>query len=100
MNRSDYHNLRRKKFAELCKSRVDSAYEYYRSLSDEDKQISEFAFACKLCKHMSISMSIARNTTNNLIAEYNIEFCKHKKIAPSFRIYWTKSFCESKSNYL
>ena len=84
MNIKEYHNLRRKKFAELCKNRVDEAYEYYRSLSDEEKQISEFTFASKLCKHMCISRGIARNVTSHLIAEYNIEFCKYKKSAPSF----------------
>jgi hypothetical protein len=84
MTRADYHNERRKKFAELRKTRTDIAYEYYCQLSDEDKQISEFAFACKLCKHMCVSMSIARHVTTDLIDEYNIEFCKHKKISPSF----------------
>lgn len=56
MNRTEYHNTRRKKFAELCKKRVDEAYEFYCALSDEEKQISEFTFASKLCKHMCISM--------------------------------------------
>lgn len=84
MTRSEYHNERRKKFAELCKNRVDSAYEFYCALSDEDKQISEFTFACKLCKHMCISRGIARNVTSHLIAEYHIEFVKYKKSAPSF----------------
>ncbi len=84
MTRKEYHNLRRKKFAELRKNRVDAAYEFYCSLSDEDKQIAEFTFACKLAKHMSISMGIARHVTTTLIEEYNIEFCKHKKSAPSF----------------
>lgn len=84
MTRAEYHNQRRKKFAELRQKRVDTAYEFYCSLSDEEKQISTFAFARKLCKHMCISMSISRNTTNQLIDEYNIEFCKHKKSAPSF----------------
>ena len=83
MNITEYHNLRRKKFAELCKSRVDEAYEYYCSLSDEDQQISEFTFASKLAKHMCISMGIARNVTSHLIAEYKVEFVKYKKSAPS-----------------
>lgn len=83
MNITEYHNLRRKKFAELCKNRVDSAYEYYRSLSDEEKQISEFTFASKLAKHMCISMGIARNVTSHLIAEYKIEFCKYKNSSHS-----------------
>ncbi len=56
MTRLEYHAKRRKKFAELRKNRIDSAYEYYCSLSDEDQQISEFTFACKLAAHMSISM--------------------------------------------
>lgn len=56
MNRLEYHNSRRKKFAELRKKRTDSAYEYYCSLSDEDKQISELAFARKIAAHMSISI--------------------------------------------
>jgi hypothetical protein len=84
MTRSEYHTTRRKKYAELRKNRIDSAYEYFCQLSDEEKQISEFAFARKLCKHMCISMGIARHTTTALIAEYNIEFCKNKQSVPSF----------------
>lgn len=84
MTRLEYHNRRRKKLAEMKKSRVDAAYEYYCSLSDEDKQISEFIFACNLAKHLCISHGIARSTTSNLIAEYHIEFCKYKKRNPSF----------------
>lgn len=84
MNMQEYHNIRRKKFAELKKKRVDSAYEYYCALSDEDKLISEFTFVRKIAKHLCLSMGIARNTTSNLIAEYNIEFCKYKKRVPSF----------------
>ena len=84
MNRTEYHARRRKKFAELRKSRVDAAYEYYCSLSDEDKQIAESTFACKLAKHLGLSLGVARSTTSNLIAEYHIEFCKCKKSAPSF----------------
>ena len=83
MNSLEYHNIRRKKFAELNKSRVDAAYEYYCSLSEEDKQIAEFTFACKLAKHLCLSIGIARMCTTNLIAEYNIEFCKWKKSSPS-----------------
>ena len=78
MTRLEYHNLRRKKFAELNKKRVDAAYEYYCSLSDEDKQIAEFTFVCKIAKHFCISIGIARKCTTNLIAEYHIEFCKYK----------------------
>lgn len=84
MNIKDYHDKRRKKYAELRKSRVDSAYEYYCSLSDESKLISEFTFACQLAKHMSTSLGIARHITTTLIEEYHIEFCKYKKSAPSF----------------
>lgn len=84
MNRTEYHASRRKKFAELNKKRVDAAYEYYCSLSDEDKQLSECTFACKLAKHLCLSMGIARMCTTNLIAEYNIEFCKYKKSSTSF----------------
>jgi len=78
MNRLEYHNIRRKKFAELCKKRVDTAYEYYCSLSDEDKQISKNAFTRQLAKHFGLSMGIARNVTNNLIAEYKVEFVRYK----------------------
>ena len=80
----EYHTIRRKKFAELKKKRVDSAYEYYCSLSDEDKQIAEFTFACNLAKHLGLSIGIARMCTTNLIAEYNIAFCKNKTSNPSF----------------
>ncbi len=97
MNMKEYHTTRRKKFAELNKSRVDAAYEYYCSLSDEDKQIAEFTFACKLAKHLCVSISIARMCTTNLIAEYNIEFCKNKNKSNSFRICWTSSLSEVKS---
>ena len=84
MNMKEYHTTRRKKFAELNKHRVDAAFEYYCSLSDEDKQLSEFTFASKLAKHLCLSMGIARMCTSNLIAEYNIEFCKNKTSVPSF----------------
>jgi len=83
MTRTEYHARRRKKLAEMKKSRVDAAYEYYCSLSEEEKQISEFTFACNLAKHLCISHGVARSTTSNLIAEYHIEFCKWKKRAPS-----------------
>lgn len=78
MNRSEYHNIRRKKFAELAKNRVDAAYEFYCQLSDEEKQISKHAFSRKLANHLSIGTGIARNVTNNLIAEYKVEFVKYK----------------------
>ena len=78
MNMQEYHNIRRKKFAELCKKRVDTAYEYYCSLSDEDKQISKNAIARQLAKHFGLSVGIARNVTNNLIAEYKVEFVRYK----------------------
>ena len=68
----------------MTKKRVDAAYEYYCALSDEDKQIAEFTFACKLAKHLCLSISIARMCTTYLIAEYNIEFCKNKTSNPSF----------------
>ena len=84
MTRTEYHNIRRKKFAELNKNRVDAAYEYYCSLSEEDQQISEFTFACNLAKHLCISHGVARSTTTNLIAEYQVEFCKWKKSNQSF----------------
>lgn len=83
MTRTEYHDKRRKKFAELCKSRVDAAYEYFCSLSDEEKLIAEFTFASKLAKHLGLSLGIARNTTSKLIAEYHIEFCKRKPSNPS-----------------
>jgi hypothetical protein len=78
MNRTEYHNTRRKKFADLGKNRVDSAYEYYCQLSDEEKQISKHAFSRKLANHLSIGTGVARNVTNNLIAEYKVEFVKYK----------------------
>ena len=84
MTRQDYHNTRRKKYAELRTNRVETAYEYYCSLSDEDKQIAEFTFACKLAKHLCLSIGVARNCTTNLIAEYNVQFCKNKTSTPSF----------------
>ncbi len=84
MTRTEYHNQRRKKFAELRKNRVDTAYEFYCSLSDEDKQIAEFTFACKLAAHMGVSMRIARHVTTTLIEEYKVEFVKHKRSAPSY----------------
>lgn len=74
----EYHTIRRKKFAELNKNRVDDAVEYYCALSDEDKQISKNAFACQLAKHFGLSISSARNVTNNLIAEYKVEFVRYK----------------------
>ena len=80
----EYHNIRRKKFAELNKKRVDDAYEYYCALSEEDHQIAEYTFVCKIAKHFCISIGIARKCTTNLIAEYHIEFCKYKKNTPSF----------------
>lgn len=78
MNRVEYHNIRRKKFADLGKNRVDAAYEYYCALSDEDKQISKHAFSRKLATHLSIGTGIARNVTSNLIAEYKVEFVRYK----------------------
>ena len=84
MTRTEYHASRRKKFAELRKNRVDAAYEFYCALSDEDKQIAEFTFVCKLAKHLCLSIGVARNCTTNLIAEYNIQFCKYKTSKPSF----------------
>ena len=84
MNRTEYHARRRKKFAELKKKRVDAAFEYYCSLSEEEKQIAEFTFVRKIAKHLCISLGVARSTTSNLIAEYKIEFCKYKKSNPSF----------------
>lgn len=84
MNRSAYHDERRKKYAELRKNRIDSAYEYFCQLSAEDKLCAEFTFAKKLAKHMCISMGVARYTTTDLIDEYHIEFCKNKSSNPSF----------------
>lgn len=78
MNRTEYHNIRRKKFAELGKNRVDAAYEYYCQLSEEDKYISKLTFSRKLANHLSIGLGAARNVTNNLIAEYKVEFVKNK----------------------
>ena len=97
MTRTEYHNIRRKKFAELTKKRVDAAYEYYCSLSEEEKQIAEFTFACNLAKHLCISHSVARSTTTNLIAEYNIEFCKWKKRAQSFGFTGKKHSAETRA---
>ena len=79
MTREKYHDERRKKYAELHKNRVDSALEYYCSLTDEEKQISKHAFSRKLATHLSIGTGVARNVTNNLIAEYKVEFCKYKQ---------------------
>ena len=84
MNMKEYHTIRRKKLAELNKNRVDAAYEYYCSLSEEEKQIAEFTFASKLAKHLGLRLGVARSTTSNLIAEYHIEFCKYKTSNPSF----------------
>lgn len=84
MTRLEYHNIRRRKFAEMKKKRVDAAYEYYCSLSEEEKLIAEATFARKLAKHLCISLGVARSTTSNLIAEYHIEFCKYKTSNPSF----------------
>ena len=92
MTRQEYHAIRRKKFAELRKNRVDAAYEFYCALSDEDKQIAEYTFVCKIAKHFCLSIGIARKTVSNLIAEYHIEFCKYKHSSPSFRIYWEEAF--------
>lgn len=78
MNRTEYHAIRRRKFAELAKNRVDDAHDYYCQLSDEEKQISKHAFSRKLANHLSIGTGIARNVTNNLIAEYKISFVKYK----------------------
>lgn len=78
MNQIEYHSTRRKKYAELRKNRIDSAYEYYCQLSDEEKQISKHAFSRKLANHLSIGTGVARNVTNNLIAEYKVEFVKNK----------------------
>ena len=97
MNRIEYHNLRRKKFAELNKKRVDAAYEYYCSLSDEDKQIAEYTFVRKIAKHFCISIGIARKCTTNLIAEYHIEFCKYKHSCPSFGFTGKKHSDETKA---
>lgn len=97
MTRTEYHNIRRKKFAELKKKRADDAYEYYCSLSDEDKQIAAFTFACNLAKHLGLSHSVARSTTTNLIAEYNIEFCKWKKSAQSFGFTGKKHSAETRA---
>ena len=94
----EYHTTRRKKFAELNKSRVDAAYEYYCSLSDEDKQLSEFTFASKIAKHLCVSIGIARKCTTNLIAEYKIEFCKYKHSSrPSFGFTGKKHSDETKA---
>jgi hypothetical protein len=97
MTRTEYYNLRRKKFAKLKKNRVDAAYEYYCSLSEEEKLIAEFTFASKLAKHLGLSLGIARNTTSNLIAEYQIEFCKRKPSNPSFGFAGKKHSAETRA---
>lgn len=74
----------RKHYADLMKNRTDAAYEYYCSLSDEEKQLSEFTFACQIAKHLGLSISIARRVTANLIAEYHVEFIKNKHKAMSY----------------
>jgi hypothetical protein len=93
----EYHNSRRKKFAELKKKRVDAAYEYYCSLSEEDKQIAEFTFVRKLAKHLCISHGIARMCTTNLIAEYKVEFVRYKMSSHSRGFTGKKHSAETKA---
>lgn len=88
MNMKEFHAKRRAKLAELLKNKVDTAYEYYCSLTDEEKLISELEFARKLVKHMSMKISTARKYAGYLVAEYHVEFCKNKKSHPSYRICW------------
>lgn len=88
MNRHEFIDKRRKKFEELKKLRVDSAYEFYCSLTDEEKQISELEFARKLVKHMGLKISTARKYTGYLVVEYHVEFFKYKMRRPSYRICW------------
>lgn len=97
MNREKYHDRRRKKFAELRTNRVDSAYEYYCSLSDEEKQISKHAFSRKLANHLSIGTGVARNVTNNLIAEYKVEFVKYKMSSHSLGFTGKKHSAETRA---
>lgn len=97
MNRTEYHNQRRKKFAELAKNRVDDAHDFYCQLSDEDKQISKHAFSRKLANHLSIGMGIARNVTNTLIAEYKVEFCKYKMSSHSHGFTGKKHSAETRA---
>lgn len=84
MNRQDFHKARRKKLAELLKNRIDAAFEYYCSLSDEEKLISELEFARKLAKHMNLKISTARKYTGCIVLEYLVEFCKNKKSRASY----------------
>lgn len=88
MNRQEFLDKRRKKFEEIKKNKVDTAYELYLSLSDEEKQISELEFARKLVKHMSMKISTARKYAGYLVLEYHVEFCKYKMRRPSYRICW------------
>ena len=88
MNRQEFLDKRRKKFEELKKNIVDAAYEYYCSLTDEEKLISELEFARKLVKHMSMKISTARKYAGYLVLEYHVEFCKYKMRRPSYRICW------------
>lgn len=84
MNMREFHDKRRKKLAELLKNRIDAAFEYYCSLSDEEKLISEVEFARQLAKHMNLKISTARKYTGCLVLEYHVEFCKNKKSRASY----------------
>lgn len=88
MNRQEFLYKRRKKFEEIKKLIVDAAFEYYCSLTEEEKLISELEFARKLVKHMNLKISTARKYAGYLVAEYHVEFCKYKKRRPSYRICW------------
>lgn len=80
----EFHAKRRAKLAELLKNRIDAAYEFYCSLSDEEKLISEVEFARQLAKNMNLKISTARKYTGCLVLEYHVEFCKNKKSSASY----------------
>lgn len=84
MNRQEFHAARRKKLAELLKTKVDTAFEYYCSLTEEEKLISELEFARQLAKHMNLKISTARKYTGCIVLEYHVEFIKNKKSRASY----------------
>lgn len=84
MNMREFHDKRRKKLAAMMKNRIDAAFEFYCSLSDEEKLISEVEFARQLAKHMNLKISTARKYTGCLVLEYHVEFIKNKKSRASY----------------
>ena len=47
--------------------------------TQEEGGLGQHSFSRKLANHLSIGTGVARNVTNNLIAEYKVEFCKYKQ---------------------